>query len=707
MRLIHPLTIAFATLFTFPALAAEENGLPIQKVEIFSSGVGYFEHFGAVEGDGSLELRFKTNQINDVLKSLVLQDLDGGKISNVVYPSKDPVSKILQSFEVDLSDQPSLPDLLSRLQGEQIKVKSGGAEMEGTILGVERRKVQLGESEEPIEIWVLSLLTGGTIRSLEQDKIEFIELHDENLKAELAEALATIAETRGSDTKPVNLNFSGEGQRRVRVGYLVETPIWKTSYRLIMPEEKEGEAYLQGWAIVENQTDNDWNGVDLSLISGRPISFIQDLYRPLYLPRPVVKPDLQASLRPQTYEGGMEVLEREDIALGEEVQPSEGLAYSPSTPELRQRSMGLADSMPQRAMAKSLAPASEPEFAYDSFAGELSAEQLRESVASAAAAGDVGELFRYTVAGVNLPRQRSAMIPIVTENIQAERVSIYNQSAHDKHPLNGARMTNTTGNHLLAGPVTVLDGGAYAGDAQIGNLPPGQERLLSYAMDLEVLVDPTKNREESTIQTGKIVKGVLELTRKQVATREYRIANKATEDKVLVVEHPIRQGWNLKDTPEPIETTDTLYRFRVPVSASSTTLLPVKEETIQGQALHIFSMDVGTLEFYTKSGEISANVRRALQSLVERKNALVEVEREMAERRMKLQEITTEQERIRQNLASVQNQQASAYYGRLIAKLDEQETEIEKLQGEIAELETALKDRRKALEDELGNLNVD
>lgn len=699
-----PLPI-LALILAFPALAAEENGLPIRKVEVFSSGVGYFEHFGTVEGDGSLELRFKSNQINDVLKSLVLQDLDGGRISNVVYPSKDPVSKILQSFEVDLSDQPSLPDLLGRLQGERVQVKSGGADLNGTILGVEYREVQFGNSDKTLRTWVLSVLSGGTIRSFEQDRIESIQLEDEKLQRELGEALATIADTRGPDTKPVNLNFAGQGQRRVRVGYLVETPIWKTSYRLILPEEESGEAYLQGWAIVENQTDNDWNGVELSLISGRPISFIQDLYQPLYLPRPVVKPDLQASLRPQTYEGGMDLLARDAPGLGEEV--------SQMVTDFDGSSGGEAGAYSRPAMAKR-APASEPAIlGFQSSAAESDALFVAppidptSGVSSSASAGEVGELFRYTVAGVNLPRQRSAMIPIVTENIRAERVSIYNQTAHDKHPLNGARMTNTTGNHLLAGPVTVLDGGAYAGDAQIGNLPPGQERLLSYAMDLEVLIDPTKNREESTFQTGKIVKGILEISRKQVATREYRISNKAADEKVLVVEHPIRLGWKLSETAAPIETTDTLYRFRVPVAASATAVLPVKEEVVQSQSLHILSMDIGAMEFYTRSGEISANVRKALASLIERKNALVEVERSLQERRTKIQEITMEQERIRQNLASVQNQQGSAYYGRLIAKLNEQETEIENLQKEAANLEIALQERRKALEDELANLNVE
>ena len=110
---------------------------------------------------------------------------------------------------------------------------------------------------------------------------------------------------RDQDKKPVTINFTGDGERHVRIGYVVETPVWKTSYRLILPAGAQDKPKIQGWAIVENQTDNDWNGVQLSLVSGRPISFIQDLYQPLYIPRPVVQPELYVSLTPQQYDGGI------------------------------------------------------------------------------------------------------------------------------------------------------------------------------------------------------------------------------------------------------------------------------------------------------------------------------------------------------------------------------------------------------------------
>src|SRR5208283_3812985 len=101
----------------------------------------------------------------------------------------------------------------------------------------------------------------------------------------------------------VSLAFSGEGKREVRVGYVVENPIWKTSYRLVLNEK--GKPFLQGWAVVENTQDEDWNNVRMALVSGRPISFQMDLYEPLYVKRPIVEPELFASLRPPAYNGAL------------------------------------------------------------------------------------------------------------------------------------------------------------------------------------------------------------------------------------------------------------------------------------------------------------------------------------------------------------------------------------------------------------------
>ena len=281
--------------------------IPVQKIVLFSSGVGYFEHMGSVVGNSSTELRFKTNQINDILKSLVLQDLGGGKVGTVVYPSQDPLAKTLRSFQIDLSNSPSLAELLTQIRGSQVQVTIQAEHLQGTVLGLEKKQKLLSD-KQIIEVWVLNLVAGGTLRSVPLDEVQHVELEDSQLQEELHKALLALAQARDQAKKPVVITFEGTGDRRVRVGYIIETPIWKTSYRLLLPEKPEEPAKIQGWAIVENQTENDWNNAQLSLVSGRPVSFVQELYTPLYLPRPVVRPELYAGLRPQTYESGIEPL---------------------------------------------------------------------------------------------------------------------------------------------------------------------------------------------------------------------------------------------------------------------------------------------------------------------------------------------------------------------------------------------------------------
>src|SRR5215831_18897946 len=295
-----------AATLVVPALAAAQTpraantDVPVTKVLLFSSGVGYFEHAGSVHGNSATELRFKTSQINDILKSLVLQDQDGGRVGVITYPSQDPLAKTLKSFQVDITRNPSLADLLNQLRGARVTIAAQTEHVSGTILGVERRQKAPERGEEPVEVPVLNLLTGASIRSIELPSIASLTLDDPQLQDELTKALTALVQARDQDKKPVTINFQGAGDRHVRIGYVVETPVWKTSYRLLLGEKTA--AYLQGWAMVENQTEADWNSVSLSLVSGRPVSFTMDLYRPLYATRPVVRPELYAGLTPQTYD---------------------------------------------------------------------------------------------------------------------------------------------------------------------------------------------------------------------------------------------------------------------------------------------------------------------------------------------------------------------------------------------------------------------
>jgi hypothetical protein len=660
--------------------AAKQADVPVKAVVLYSSGVGYFEHFGTVQGDGSTQLNFKTQQINDILKSLVLQDLDGGKVSAITYPSQDPIAKTLASFQVNISTNPPLADLLNQLRGARVTVGYLSETRNGVILGVEKRPMLQLPGSPPVDTWMVNLLDGPTIRQIELNKINDVKLEDAKLQEEITRALSALSQARDQDKKPVSIAFQGQGDRRVRIGYVVETPVWKTSYRLLLPGGGADEkSNLQGWAIVENQTDNDWTDVQLSLVSGRPISFIQDLYQPLYIPRPVVVPELYASLRPQMYEGGR--AEAKGTARFEQAQKA--MRAAPAAAPVPGGVAADSDRYVD-AMARPMDPSA--------------------SVSSVASASKVGELFQYTVGNVTLPRQKSAMLPIITDPIEVEKLSIYNAAVLPKNPLNGARVKNTTDKHLLAGPITVLEGSTYAGDAQIDNLPPGQERLLSYGIDLQVRVDSTSHRNTNAVQTGKIVKGVLQLKRKLVSEQDYTIDNKSDHVKSVIVEHPIKTGWKLIDTDKPIETTDTLYRFKGSVEAGKASKLTVKEEIVTGEQIALLNCDPGAMAIFVQTGEIPESVREQITKAIQLKQAIMTSEQSINERNGQIARITEEQNRIRENMKTVDR--AGQYYRRLEGKLNEQESQIEKLQGERDELMKQREALQKELEDFLNSLNV-
>ncbi len=657
--------------------------IPVRNVVLFSSGVGYFEHAGTIAGDVTTELRFKTNQINDILKSLVLEDRVG-TVTAVVFPSQDPLSKTLRSFQVNITGNPPLADLLTQLRGAKLTVTAQAERITGMILGVERKPKAVDDKGRVIEVPVVNLIAGGSIRAVSLDDVQKIELEDEQLQDELNKALMALSQARDQDKKTVSISFRGQGERQVRLGYVVETPIWKTSYRLILPG-KEEKAKLQGWAILENQTDSDWKHVNLSLVSGRPISFIEELYQPLYLPRPIVQPELFASLRPQTYDAGLDKdRAAEQFAENKQEREKDALKKAPS-PSTRQNQLRRDQAGAEGVLSESK-PGSLPARGIDPTSG----------IASVAAAGKIGELFQYTIANVSLPRQRAAMLPIVTEEVAAERVSIYNQTVLPRNPLYGARIKNTTGKHLLQGPITVLDDHGYAGDAQIDSLAPGQERFISYGIDLEMQVNATHRVQDNNIQTGRLVKGVLHLTRKHGVTQEYFIENKSQKAKDVIIEHPIQAGWKLVETPKPMETTDSLYRFRDQIPAGKARRLTVKEETVQAETIAILPADLGQLEFYTRSGEIPSDVREALIKTIGLKSAVLDTQRQIEQKRRELAEITQEQKRIRDNLNTVT--QNSQYYTRLLGKLNDQESHIEKLQSEIERLQRTYDQQRKEME---------
>lgn len=306
---------------------APEGPLPIKQVVLFNSGVGYFQREGEVDGNARVELTFPAGDINDLLKSLVLQDLGGGKVSTVSYDSQDPIEKTLRSFALDLTGNPTFGQILNQARGEKIEITLRDkappfSKVTGTIVGMESHRKQV--KDQVFEEELLNITSAGKgLESIRMDDVLGVRFLNQTLDREFQRALQVLAASHDVQKKAVSLGFSGAGKRPVKVGYVVDRPIWKTTYRLRM--EKDRKVYMQGWALVENPSDDDWNNVRMVLVSGRPISFKMNLYEPLYIPRPTVDPDLYASLRPPVYGGSIS-----DAKAGQEpVQQKGGDVASP------------------------------------------------------------------------------------------------------------------------------------------------------------------------------------------------------------------------------------------------------------------------------------------------------------------------------------------------------------------------------------------
>ncbi|MBF0283796.1 MAG: hypothetical protein HQL51_04990 [Magnetococcales bacterium] len=687
-----------------PAAVLGAGALPVKTVALFSSGVGYFQHAGEIPAGGTVQLQFSARQINDLLKSLVLEDLGGGQPGFVEYPSRDPIARILDEFQINLGGDPTLPDLIKQLRGARVLVERSGEKLEGAILGVEQRVTPGRQpNDPPIVEWMLNLSEKGKMRALPLSEARQIELLNPALKEELDKALLTLDQHRGKDKRPVLLRFPGPNARKARIGYVVETPVWKTSYRLLLPEQAEAPAIVQGWAIVENQTDHDWERIRLQLISGRPISFIQDLDQPLYATRPTVKARLEPGVLPRLHEEGIDLSRAREEAAREAMEKSARrmMAKSAPPPPMASAPAAMAAPSPMREMADASA---------NGFGGGGSAPWTEQPVdpsglQAAAEASASGSLFRFSVEGVTLPRHRSAMIPIVADPVKLSRVSLYNPRSLANHPLHGVLLDNTTGKHLPPGPVALFENGGYAGDGQLDHLPPGQQRFITYAVDLEVKALPPASQEESRLAAAKIVQGVLTVQGIKRENWTYALENTGSAGKTVILEHPVRPGWKLIEPDAPLETTSVWRRFRLELAPGQTLTFRVGEERIEEETQALVETTASALQVVLEGEGLSAVLREALLR-VAALHQEVESTRERAQRaEQAVQALQNEQGRIRENLRALDK--GTPPHDQMIRKLMEKESALEKQQAELEAARQLEVKQQQALEAQLNALTVE
>src|SRR5229473_4457644 len=296
------------------AMAARQDAnpsaakLPVRRVVLYKNGVGYFEHLGRVRGSQEVHVDFTSAQLNDVLKSLTVLDLSGGKISGVDYNSEAPLARRLATLRLTLGENPTMADFLAALRGARLEVRSGsGAAMAGKLLSVEKKSREKdGATTEWTEISLVN--DGGEVRSAEVTPATSVRIAEKDLQVEVGRYLGLIASSRDQDLRRMTISTTGPGERNLYVSYISEVPVWKTTYRLVLSSKAEKKPLLQGWAIVDNTIGEDWNDVELSLVAGAPHSFIQQLSQPYYGRRPVVPLPESVQLTPQTHAATLEAM---------------------------------------------------------------------------------------------------------------------------------------------------------------------------------------------------------------------------------------------------------------------------------------------------------------------------------------------------------------------------------------------------------------
>jgi hypothetical protein len=658
--------------------ALDSAGVPLRKITIYSSGVACFEHSGTLSGPARIRLPFKQNTVNDALKSLVLNDPVSAS-PLISYPSEQNLWETLRSLSIDLAGSPEgdpgLAEILSRLRGEEVEVSgSGSGLISGRITALDYRTGEGGTAAEP---W-LSLSAPGGIRLVNLREINSLRFTDPRIEADLDRALDLIAASRNSLYRDLTVSLPGNGSRPVSISYVIPAPVWKVSYRLDLSAGSSREALLQGWAIVDNDGGTDWREVELSLVAGRPVSFIQNLYPPYYVNRPTLPLSIAGAAEAETWESS-----------GYSGAAAEDDEFSP-VPARARGNAALA-----KTTAEVLAEAPMP------------APGVAGGTVDTARVSALGDQFAFTVKNpVTLNRRQSAMLPLVEGKIAAAKLLVLSGGralGRTVHPYLGAELNNTTGMGLPAGPVTVYDGGAYAGDALIEFLNAGEKRLVTWGEDLSVTAAAaeTGGRFVSAVSVSG---GLMTISRRQVYTKTYTFKNAAGETKQVLIEHPLTPGAELVEPAGPDEKTPSAYRFIRPLPAGGELILSVREERSMAERITLVQQRPETLLSYASNQEIPPNVRAALQRALDLKREADTAQTALGNMRNRRDFLVSEQDRIRQNLEAAGNQspQGQEYLRRLVL-LD---GDLDRLNADLEAAEQKFREAQKAYEDYLGGLEI-
>jgi hypothetical protein len=650
--------------------------LPVKKVVLYKNGVGYFEHTGRVWGNQDLRIEFTTAQLNDVLKSLTLVDLNGGRISAVHYNSVAPLDEQLKGLQIPLGEDVTSAALLIALRGTRVEVHGGGSSVVGKIFSVETIE-KASAKENPLQVTQLAIVTdAGEMRLFEMGPGVTVRAAEPEIHKDIDRYLGLMGSTRSKDVRRMTIGASGSGEREVIVSYISEVPVWKSTYRIVLPKAS-AKAFLQGWAIVDNTVGEDWNDVKLSLVSGTPQSFIQNISQPYYTRRPVIPLPESVMLTPQTHEASMEAgrLTTPYAVRGIAGGVPGGVAGGSAGGVIGGAGMGPSPKLPEEL--------EEPEEST-----EVS-DLLSKEVAAAEGVA-VGDLFEYNLKEkITVLKNQSALVPIVQAPIEAEKITLVTSDEEgglQATPLRALWLKNSSGLTLDGGTFNVLEQDSFAGEGIMELLHPGERRLLSFAADKAVRVAKRDVTGSKAVTRTTILKGVMAVHREERDTTTYVIHNAEVTSRQIILEYPIRGGWKLAEEMKPEETSATRYRFRVEVGPGKTEEFAIKESRGEVSRIHISTLTDSQVEAFVLEGAITPAVEGELRKVIAKKFEIAGVDQEIKSRQQELEAIEKDQARLRENMKALKGSpEEKALLQRYTRELDGQEDRLDGLRKEAGE----------------------
>jgi hypothetical protein len=707
---------------TPPANQADSAArLPVTRVILYKNGVGYFEHAGHVRGSQDVNVDFTTAQLNDVLKSLTVLDLGKGRITGVSYNSNAPLAKRLGSLHLPVGDNPTTAQFLDALRGARLEVKSGSESATGRLLSIDEREILI-KGDQKITVDQISIVSdSGDVRIFDMTPGTGVRVAEKEVNEEVGKYLGLVASTRDQDLRRMTISTAGDGERDLLVSYISEVPVWKSTYRIVIPND--GKPLLQGWAIVDNTVGEDWRNVELALVAGAPQSFVQELSQPYYTRRPVVPLPENAMLSPQTHEATMEENENARVAGDATVVNGVPGVVGGVAGASHDRLESFAKLQQPQRITGGGAGAGYGSGSGGGIGGGVShgtgIERFRMGADSAVAADslesatttaqthDLGDLFEYKLKDrVTIRKNQSALVPILQSRIDAEKVSVWNPS--ESSVLRALWVNNTSDLTLDGGSFNVLEGEAFAGEGLMDPIKPGEKRILSYAADLGVLVDAKQKAENQHVTKVIIAHGTMTQMTQERQENTYTIRNRDAAARTVVIEHPARAGWKLTDDQTPAESSASFHRFRLSVEPKKTTTLTVKEYRPIQNSYQLTNVTDDQIKYFLVQKMIDIETERVLRKVILQKNDIAQLDATIAGRRTQISGISDDQQRVRENMKALKGSaEEKALVERYVKELNEQEDRMQSLRHEITDLQQKRESAQKTLNETVEALQME